>query len=675
MSETWFRRILERPEVSGGILLAALVYSARLAGAPSELTLPFLYLLALSVGVLLEKQGMFLALAAAVSAELVVVVFGAQSPGAAVRSLGFLVAFSGAGLLLFRLEILAYRRTAKRRIRGLVKAAEADARAFRLGMGAASARAKTDSIPTMDASVQCKLGSVEVVRAALKDLAELALKTTNAHTVVLLLPDEDPSALRVHASASMARPLRSGLLVPAHEGVIGAVVKSGAPVRYLRSPTGRAFGDLAPEDARSFIGVPLSKEGTVVAVLVAYRVEPTEFDERDEALLASIMRQTERTMESERIVLNLDRTSYEHERLSEALALLNEALGLEAVAERLLDAVARIKPLSFGAVTVLDSETQEHVILRARSENPELSALEGERFQNHEGGLVVMAMKAGQPVPVVPLHRQSGRAERRIFAEPMPLELGSVKVFPLMLRGEAVGTLVLGDESAMQELTADEIFMLQIAAVHGATTVANAQMYARMERMATTDALTGLVNRRRLMELADESLARADRFGRKVSLLLIDADHFKRVNDSYGHAVGDVVLRHIAQLLRREARRVDVVSRLGGEEFVLLADETDVAGAAILAERIRARISGETIRGSFGEITVTVSVGTSTWPENAASKEQLLERADQALYEAKRAGRNRVEQWGEARCISPGRSAIASEEAGSALGAGPAEAN
>ena len=675
MSEALLRRIVERPEVSGGALLAALVYAARLAGAPSELTLPFLYLLAVSVGVLLDKRGMLVALAVGIGAELLVVAAGAQSLGAAVRSLGFLVAFTGTGLLLFRLEVLAYRRTARRRIRGLVKEAEADARAFRLGMGVAPARSLTDSIPIMDSSVQCKLGSVEVVRAALKDLTELALKIINAHTVVLLLPDEDPSALRVHASASMARPLRSGLLVPAHEGVIGAVVKSAAPVRYLRSPTGRAFGDLAPEDARSFIGVPLVREGKVTAVLAAYRVDATEFDERDESLLAGIMRQTERTMESERIVLNLDRTSYEHERLSEALALLNEALGLEAVAERLLDAVGRIKPLSFGAVTVIDSETHEHCILRVRSKDSELSALEGERFKSHEGGLVIMAMKAGQPVPVVPLHRQSGRAERRIFAEPMPIELGSVKVFPLMVRGEAVGTLVLGDESPMQELTADEIFMIQIAAAHGATTVANAQMYAHMERMATTDALTGLINRRRLMELADESLARADRFGRKVSLLLIDADHFKRVNDTYGHAVGDVVLRQIAQLLRREARRVDVVSRLGGEEFVLLADETDVAGAAILAERIRARIGGETIRGSFGEIAVTVSVGTSTWPENAASKEQLLERADQALYEAKRAGRNRVEQWGETRCIGPGRSAIATEEAGSALGAGPAEAN
>lgn len=675
MSETTWRRVIERPEVSGGLLLAALVYVARAAGAPPELTLPFLYLLALSVGVLLEKQSILVALGVGLSGELVLSAFGVQSAGAAVRSLGFFIAFGGAGLLLFRLEILAYRRSAKRRIRRLVSTAEADARAFRLGMGVATTRAKTDSIPAIEGSVQCKLGSVEVVRAALKDLAELALRTTEAHTVALLLPDEDPTALRVHASASVARPLRSGLLVPANEGVLGAVVKSGTAVRYIRSPSGRAFGDLAPEDARSFIGVPYSRDGKVLAVLVAYRLEGAEFDERDENLLSLVMRQAERTMEAERIVLNLDRTSYEHERLFEALALLNEALGLDAVAERLLEAAGRIKPLGFGAVTVLDPDTLEHVILKVRSDDPSLVALEGERFKNHEGGLVVMAMKAGQPVPVVPLHRQSGRAERRIFAEPSPLELGSVKVFPLMVHGEAVGTLVLGDESPHQELTPDEVFMLQIAAVHGATTVANAQMYARMERMATTDSLTGLVNRRRLMELADEALARADRFGRKVSLLLIDADHFKRVNDTYGHAVGDVVLRHIANLLRREARRVDVVSRLGGEEFVLLADETDVAGAAILAERIRARIGSETIRGSFGEISVTVSVGTSTWPENAQSKEQLLERADQALYEAKHAGRNRVEQWGEARCIGPGRSAIASEEAGSALGAGPAEAN
>jgi diguanylate cyclase (GGDEF)-like protein len=254
------------------------------------------------------------------------------------------------------------------------------------------------------------------------------------------------------------------------------------------------------------------------------------------------------------------------------------------------------------------------------------------------------------------------------------LELGSVKVFPLTVHGEAMGALILGDESPLQELTSDEIWMLQIVAVHGATTLANARMYRRMEKMATTDGLTGLVNRRRFVELADKALARADRFGRKLSLLLIDADHFKRINDSYGHSVGDVVLKRLAASLREEARRTDVVARLGGEEFVILADETDGPGALILAERIRQRLASEPIRGSFGEISMTVSVGTSTWPEHAASKEQLLERADQALYEAKRNGRNRTEQWGQGHCIAPQSSAIASEGPGTS-GVGAARIN
>jgi diguanylate cyclase (GGDEF)-like protein len=224
---------------------------------------------------------------------------------------------------------------------------------------------------------------------------------------------------------------------------------------------------------------------------------------------------------------------------------------------------------------------------------------------------------------------------------PMP-QLASVKVFPLVHHGEPLGALIVGATTRRDDLTREEQRMLETVSAHASTTLANARLFARMEEMATTDGLTGAVNRRRFQEQLTAALQRAARFGREVSVLMVDADHFKSINDTYGHPVGDLVLKRIARLLKAEARRTDVVARYGGEEFVVILDETGADGAEQVAERVRQRIEAELIQGEFGRVKVTVSLGLATWPAHAETQDLLLERADQALYEAKRKGRNRV---------------------------------
>jgi diguanylate cyclase (GGDEF)-like protein len=166
--------------------------------------------------------------------------------------------------------------------------------------------------------------------------------------------------------------------------------------------------------------------------------------------------------------------------------------------------------------------------------------------------------------------------------------------------------------------------------------------YADLERLARTDPLTGLANRRRFMEALEQEVERLERYGRPLSLVALDLDHFKSVNDAHGHAAGDDVLREASQALRSVCRDVDLAARMGGEEFSLLLPETDVAGARIVAERVRERIAGAAHRSPAGQaFRVTASLGVATaWP--GASGEALLQAADEALYRAKDAGRNLV---------------------------------
>jgi diguanylate cyclase (GGDEF)-like protein len=164
-----------------------------------------------------------------------------------------------------------------------------------------------------------------------------------------------------------------------------------------------------------------------------------------------------------------------------------------------------------------------------------------------------------------------------------------------------------------------------------------------LEDLSVQDGLTGLFNYREFHRRLTEEVERSRRYGRPFSLLILDIDDFKAVNDTYGHLAGDEALRELAALIRRAVRPVDEVARYGGEEFAILLPETPGPGAFAMAERIRDVVAAHPIPIAAGRtVVLTVSIGTATYPENADAEEGLIAAADQALYTAKNGGRNRV---------------------------------
>jgi diguanylate cyclase (GGDEF)-like protein len=162
------------------------------------------------------------------------------------------------------------------------------------------------------------------------------------------------------------------------------------------------------------------------------------------------------------------------------------------------------------------------------------------------------------------------------------------------------------------------------------------------ERLAATDLLTGISNRRHLMEMATRELLRARRYRHALSIVILDVDHFKHINDSYGHAVGDDVLRALATTCRHALRSSDVFGRLGGDEFAAVLPNTDLTKAASLAERLRLALLDVRISSAQESFGLTMSVGVATLSPEDADAEGLLKRADAALYQAKNSGRNQV---------------------------------
>jgi len=206
----------------------------------------------------------------------------------------------------------------------------------------------------------------------------------------------------------------------------------------------------------------------------------------------------------------------------------------------------------------------------------------------------------------------------------------------LRRRERLLGVIYLDSTSAIRDLDEHDLKLLEAVAAHAAIALQN----ARLHHQATTDPLTGLSNRGFIKQVFDEELRRCREERERLAVLILDIDHFKRINDTYGHSTGDEVLRRVSGRVKRAVRRDDWAGRWGGEEFVILLPGEGVDGAMIVADKVSEAIRGRPITDS--EVKVTVSIGVAVFPEHGSTAGELVKHADQALYAAKHAGRNRT---------------------------------
>ncbi len=214
-------------------------------------------------------------------------------------------------------------------------------------------------------------------------------------------------------------------------------------------------------------------------------------------------------------------------------------------------------------------------------------------------------------------------------------ELGAVAYVPIIYQQDYMGTLLVHAPNARRGWQKSERLLLRTVADQ----VALAISHARLQQQALTDGLTGCCNRRAFDMQLERDLQLAMRINQPVSLLMLDVDHFKRINDTYGHDAGDAALRYLAIMLRAELRAVDTAARVGGEEFAIILPQANCDGALLVAERLRTRLA-DTVMPHIGHLTA--SFGLASFPQHTGTSAQLIKLADSALYAAKHAGRNRI---------------------------------
>lgn len=219
----------------------------------------------------------------------------------------------------------------------------------------------------------------------------------------------------------------------------------------------------------------------------------------------------------------------------------------------------------------------------------------------------------------------------------------SIMCSPLLHNNEAIGALNIEEVDRKRHADSkDDSRLMEFVASLAAMAIKNARMFGETRERANTDGLTKLFTHRYFQDAFDAELRRADRYGDFVSIILTDIDHFKKFNDTYGHQIGDLVLKETAQVFKQAVREMDIVARYGGEEFTIVLPQTNKTGAVKLADRLRQAVEKRAYETEKGTLHVTISLGVSTFPVDAREKTQLIKLADQALYGAKEGGRNCV---------------------------------
>jgi diguanylate cyclase (GGDEF)-like protein len=321
----------------------------------------------------------------------------------------------------------------------------------------------------------------------------------------------------------------------------------------------------------------------------------------------------------------LDELERERERLQDAIRRIGESVAsnldrdalLDVVLEAAVDGVA-----ATGARATVRTGAGHDLIERSRA-----GTLDG--YDAVMGRAEQEALRSG------------ALAEARV-------EPASALAYPL--RASETGDRVLGVITVARRgrsFTADERQLFAYLAGQAAVSIENVDLHELVQRQAVTDELTGLSNHRRFQEVMAQEVGRSKRFGSDLGLVMLDIDHFKAVNDTYGHQQGDVVLGEVARVLRDSSREIDEPSRYGGEELAVALPQTDLDGAYLFAERVRTAVEALRIPrldGAGGHLRVTASFGAAAMPGSGDDSAALIAAADAALYRAKHAGRNRTER-------------------------------
>ncbi|MCX7990436.1 MAG: sensor domain-containing diguanylate cyclase [Proteobacteria bacterium] len=456
------------------------------------------------------------------------------------------------------------------------------------------------------------------------------------YTVCFVKIKEDGKYYRVVDAISDNDYLRYNEDISLEEGVIGWIAKYGKDLNlkdYRGSKTSLNYYDRYVP-IKSFLGIPVFLNEKVFGVLFIDALEGDIFTKETENILRISASQIEDALQNTRLLQQINQQSKEFKALYDASKNMLTFVKLEETIGGFLELLRPFIKYDYAIMTLKDEEGVQKIKVQKGLDDGIIDKTVSDNT------LACWTIKHKTMLDI----KDYGEKKRKV-----PLLSDDIKIkyvnrliiMPIIIENEEQeGTLILCFRE--EGPTEYEKNLLEILTNQLTISIAKALYVEKINMMATTDGLTGVYNHRHFQERFSELLERGKRYDEIFSLILLDIDFFKKVNDTYGHPVGDLVLKKVSQKIKSSTRKIDIVARYGGEEFAIILPNNSKDSAYKFAERLRKEISDMTVVFESGKLNVTVSMGIAEFPVDGTEKKDLLEKADKCLYEAKKQGRNRV---------------------------------
>jgi len=430
-----------------------------------------------------------------------------------------------------------------------------------------------------------------------------------------------------------------GLTFPVENALFQDARGNGSPLILADARRDERFLRWGNRDyIRGWMLVPLLARGQVIGYLTIDSRKVGAYGEAQAALAQVFANQAAVAIENARLYQSALKAAERSLILHRASQEIGASLNLEQLYEAIHSAAAQLMPSEAFVITILNESRQEIDVVyltdhKGRAPLVSTPANRGISGQLLATGKSIYIEDFFNGVPFETFKYGDEEEVRSILAVPLKRQDG--KVFGMLS----------AQSYEPNAYTADDQTMLELLAAHAATAIDNARLFGEVQRLAITDPLTGLYNRRHFLGAAQIEFERARRYDRPLSLMMLDLDQFKEVNDTFGHLTGDQVLIQIAARSRETLRSIDILGRFGGDEMVVLMPETELGIAYQVAERLRRNLCEPPVLVADLSLEVTASIGIVAADPDCPDLKALLARADQALYMAKNNGRNQTSIW------------------------------
>ncbi len=448
--------------------------------------------------------------------------------------------------------------------------------------------------------------------------------------VAIFSVQEDNVALE--AVAGPRRELMpSGYAQKLGEGMVGWVAQTGEALLANDVTKEPRFVPVQFLDIASELDVPINLGGPTMGVLAVGSERPDAFADSDVIALQTIANQVAQAMGNARLYQEERRRTHELSVLLDTAQAIGSSLDLEQVLETIASQAKALTQGDGSRIYLLepDEETLKAFVVLEDDAEKILAA-------PVPIGQGIIGQVAATGVPDILNH--AARDPRPVRIPGRSRKAECLMCAPLVVKGKVIGVMTLsrGPEKGFK---GTDLRLLSSLASQAATAIENARLYEETKRLAATDPLTGVWNRRHIRTRLDTEKARARRFGHDLSVLVMDIDNLKLLNDTYGHRAGDEVIRQVARVLLSSCREIDIVGRYGGDEFAVILPEAGAQGAAVAAERILASLDKHPFESpDRTKVPVSVSIGAASYPSDTHEVDRLFSLADAGMYKAKVAG-------------------------------------